>query len=82
MTQHTAPSDKIFNEIKEAAIDIWKNKYSDEFGYVTEKITYINSYGNIGDNGAIPYRMFDFYNQIKLMSKLSSEAQEYILNNL
>jgi hypothetical protein len=74
------PSKKIFEEIKAATIDIW-NEYSDEFGYRTEKLKYVNSVKNEGINVMAFYRMFDFNNQAKLRKKLSKESLEYIDKN-
>jgi hypothetical protein len=75
-----APSKKIFEEIKAATIEIW-NEYSDEFGYRTEKLNYVNSVKNEKTNVMAFYRMFDFNNQAKLRNKLSKEALEYINKN-
>jgi len=38
------PSKAIFEEMKAAAIAVWTETYSDEYGYVTEKINIIESY--------------------------------------
>jgi len=79
--QHETPSEEIYNEIKETAKQIWHNNYSDEHGYVTEKVTRINSIENYADNVMICYRMFDHNNQRKMEEQLSNEAIEYINNN-
>lgn len=78
---HEAPSDEIFQEMKEAATQIWMT-YDNEFGYVDEKLNRINSLENIQDNAMIMYRMFDFINQAKMRATLSNEAWEYITKNL
>jgi hypothetical protein len=36
-----APSEAIFEEMKAAAIAVWTETYSDEYGYVTEKLNII-----------------------------------------
>lgn len=77
---HTTPSDTIFNEIKEAAIKIWKT-YDNTYGYVDEKLDRINSIENYQDNAMVFIRMFDGHNQNIMMNELSDEAREYILNN-
>jgi hypothetical protein len=71
---YLAPSDEIFNEVKEAAIKIWLT-YDDKFGYATEKISRIENINNIKDNFMYIVAMFDFQNQIKLSSSLSLEAK-------
>ena len=83
--EHSTPSDIIFDKIKEAAISIWRNNYSDEFGYVTEKINRIESITNIADNVMVFYRMFDHNNQAKMIKTLeesSPEAVVYIFDNV
>jgi hypothetical protein len=74
------PSENIFLEMREAATKIW-NTYDNEFGYVTEKLHYINSLKNIGDNAMVFYRMFDFVNQNTFNQIVSDEVLEYIKNN-
>jgi hypothetical protein len=75
------PSQQIFDEIKAAAIAVWNENYSDEFGYVTEKLDRINGINNIQDNAMVFFRMFDWINQGKMMGRLSLEAINYINNN-
>ena len=80
--EHTTPSTELFNEIKEAAKKVWQENYSDEYGYVSEKVNRINSLTNLSDNVMECYRMFDYPNQWKIKANLSKEAIEYInLNN-
>ena len=43
---YTAPSDEIFNEVKEKCIEIWKG-YDDTYGYATDKIDGIENLENI-----------------------------------
>lgn len=74
------PSIEIFEEMKSAAIAVWQT-YDNTYGYVTEKLNYINSFGNIKDNAMVFYRMFDYQNQAKMMEKLSQEAINYINQN-
>lgn len=75
------PSKQIFDEMKAAAIAVWSENYSDEFGYVTEKTDRINGITNIQDNAMVFFRMFDWTNQSKMMYKLGSEAINYINEN-
>jgi hypothetical protein len=57
-----APSQEIFEEMNSIATLIWK-QYDNRYGYVTEKLNYINSFGNVADNAMVFYRMFDNQNQ-------------------
>lgn len=75
-----APSIEIFEEMKSAATAVWQT-FDNTHGYVTDKIEYINSFGNIKDNAMVFYRMFDYQNQAKMMAKLSQEAINYINQN-
>lgn len=77
MSYYDAPSDEIFNEIRDKAIEIWQT-YDDTYGYATEKISYLNSFGNIRDNWGTIVGMFDSTNQQKLMAKLSPEAHDKV----
>lgn len=70
---YKTPSDEVFNEIKEASIEIWRT-YDDTYGYATEKIDRVNSISNFKDNWGSIVGMFDSPNQQKLLAKLSDEA--------
>jgi hypothetical protein len=72
-----APTEAIFEQMRAAAILIWRG-YDNTHGYVDEKVGYVNSLENIGDNAMVFYRMFDFINQGKMRSLLSDEALDYI----
>jgi hypothetical protein len=72
------PSKAIFEEMKAAAIAVWTETYSDEYGYVTEKVNIIKSLTNYQDNIMVCFRMFDMWNQRTMLSKLGPEAQYYI----
>lgn len=76
MSNHTT-TNKLFNELREEAIKIWKT-YDDTYGYATEKIDYINSFGNVGDNYGTIIGMFDSTNQAKLFKAVSPEARALI----
>lgn len=71
---YTAPSDKIFNEIKDRAIEIW-DCYDDRYGYATEKKDQVKAITNVKDNWGFIVGMFDSDNQQKLLSRLSPEAR-------
>lgn len=78
MAYDDAPSDEVFNEIKNAAIEIWQT-YDDTYGYATEKITYVESITNVRDNWGTIVGMFDYSNQIKLVQKLSDKAKDKVI---
>lgn len=77
MSYYDEPSDEIFNEIKEKAIEIWRT-YDDTYGYASEKIGYVNSITNIKDNWGTIVGMFDNDNQHKLLAKLSPETRDKV----
>ena len=76
------PSSEIFNEMREIASSIWKDNYSDEHGYVTDKINYINNIDNILDNAMVFYRMFDYPNQRKFQQLATTPVLVYIEENM
>lgn len=78
---YKAPTDKIFNEIKEKSIEIW-NQYDNTYGYVDEKLRIVNTTTNIKDNYLYIFNMFDMSNQRKLLKMLSPKSRKYILNRL
>ena len=65
---YTKPSDECFEEVKQAAIDVW-NTYDNEYGYATEKINGIKDIKNVSDNLMYIVAMFDQNNQSKLAEK-------------
>jgi len=75
-----APTEEVFKEMKEAATTIW-NTYSNEFGYVDEKMETVNRMTNVQDNAMMFWRMFDPMNQIKMSRLLTEEAATYISDN-
>lgn len=75
------PSIEIFNDMKQAAIQVWR-AYDNEYGYVDEKLNYVNGLSNIQDNAMVFYRMFDWENQRKFKQLVNEETIEYIKNNL
>lgn len=74
---NTAPSDEIFEEIKERAIEIWET-YDDRYGYATEKINQVKSINNYKDNWGTIVGMFDYQNQQRLLKMLSPEAKKKV----
>jgi hypothetical protein len=74
------PSIEIFNDMKQAATQVWRT-YDNEYGYVDEKLNYVNGLNNIQDNAMVFYRMFDWENQRKFKQLINEETLEYIKNN-
>ncbi len=82
MTQlyYTPPTDEQFNELKEKAMELWKEVDSDndKFGYATEKINRIKDIENVSDNFMYMVAMFDQGNQALLAYKLSEDTRKEI----
>jgi hypothetical protein len=74
------PNQEIFDEMKYTATKIWEG-YDNTYGYVTEKLESINSFGNIQDNAMVFYRMFDMYNKEKFRNLSSPDVLDYIKKN-
>jgi len=75
-----APSQEIFEEMNSIATLIWK-QYDNRYGYVTEKLNYINSFGNVADNAMVFYRMFDNQNQEIFRANATPKVLNYIDSN-
>ncbi len=78
---YTAPSDEVFNGIKEAAIKIWRT-YDDSNDYATGKINSIKDLQNIRDNTCYIVAMFDQNNQRKLLLCTEGKTKEWLKNLL
>ncbi len=74
------PSQEIYNEMKSIATQVWLS-YDNTYGYVTEKLNYINNIENIEDNAMVFYRMFDNSNQETFRANATLQVLEYINNN-
>lgn len=74
---YTAPTQEVFDDIKENAIKIWKT-YDDQFGYATDKINSIKDIGNVKDNYMYMVSMFDSNNQAKLFDMVKPETATLI----
>lgn len=70
---YTPPSDEIFEEVKQAAIDLWSTLGQTD-DYREEKIGRIKNLCNIQDNLMYIVAMFDYHNQKKLAVTISAEA--------
>jgi hypothetical protein len=75
---YTPPTDEQFVELKEKAIEVWKENHSNEYGYVDEKVNAIKDIGNISDNFMYMVAMFDVNNQRHLADKLSPETRQSV----
>ncbi len=78
---YTPPSRHVFDEVKNAAIKIWKG-YDDTYGYASNKIRQVKELQNVGDNFMFMYAMFDWNNQPRLMGMVSEEAQREITERM
>jgi hypothetical protein len=78
---YTAPSQKIFDDFKKAAIMVWV-LYDDTYGYATEKINYISRLENISDNYAVIVGMFDIFNQTLMLKNLKLKKSRELFMNL
>lgn len=79
---YITPPQKVFDEIKENAIKIWQT-YDNQFGYVDEKVNRIKDIKdikNFKDNAWYIVAMFDSNNQMKLVSMVSEETADMILD--
>jgi hypothetical protein len=74
---YTPPSQAIFDEIKNAAIAIWKT-YDDTYGYASGKIERIKGMKNVKDNAWFIIAMFDPHNQARLVGLVSDETATLI----
>ncbi len=75
------PTNKIFSEVKKAAIKVWSN-YDDTYGYASGKIDSIKDIGNIGDNLMFIVAMFDINNQTELAFSLSPQSRKAISDRM
>lgn len=78
---YTAPSDEIFAEMQECAREVW-GKYSDEYGYRSEKIEMVDNVRNIQDNFMYIFAMFDHINQLELFAMASPQLRGAIIDRL
>ena len=78
---YIAPSQEVFDDIKQASIKIWKT-YDNEFGYVDEKVGKIKEMKNIRDNYAFMIAMFDYFNQQKMLDLLELPESKDLVERL
>lgn len=78
---YTPPEDRIFEEVREAAIKVWESRgYHPD--YVAEKIARIKDIANVSDNMMYIVAGFDFENQNILGALISNEARKAIYDRL
>lgn len=70
------PSQEIFDEVKEKAIEVWDTYYRKP--YSEEKINRIEELDNFGDNFMFIVQMFDMHNQYHLSVRIGERANEEI----
>lgn len=78
---YKAPNNKIFEEVKKAAIEIW-NTYDNTYGYASEKVDRIKDLKNVSDNFMFIVAMFDSNNQSRLGALISPEARYEIYQRM
>ena len=81
---YTAPTQEIFDEVKEKAIEVWTEGYPEDTSpfYAQEKVSRIKDLENVQDNVMYMVAMFDINNQHLLSRKLSEEAKEAIRSRM
>lgn len=78
---YIAPKQEIFDDIKNAAIRIWKT-YDDTHGYQSEKVNRIKDLTNTQDNYAYIVSMFDRQNQTRLIDTVEQEETVELIQRL
>lgn len=68
------PSEEVFNEIKRAAIELWRT-YDDTYHYASDKVARIEHLKNIQDNAWYMVGMFDTENQYRLIHMLDEPTK-------
>lgn len=75
---YIAPPQKVFDEIKNAAMQIWSMNYDGD--YRKEKLQRILHITNCQDNAWYMVAMFDRDNQMKLLDMVSDETHDMIID--
>lgn len=78
---YTAPSDECFNELKEAAIELWSTM-GDDPSYSQEKIGRIKDIQNVQDNFMYILAMFDIHNKRLVGNAVSEETRQALRERL
>lgn len=79
---YETPSQEIFDDIAVQSGRLWMTRYTDEYGYVTEKIDRIAEISNFKDNWGSIFGMFDHQNQAILLTMLEEESKAFILDRV
>ena len=81
---YTPPSDEIFQELKQASMDLWIEGYPEDRSpfYAKVKTDRIKGIANVGDNFVYIVAMFDIHNQRKLADKLTPETRKAVYDRL
>jgi hypothetical protein len=80
----TPPSDEHFQELKEKAIELWReiDLGGDQHNYAKGKIDHIKDIINAGHNFMYMVEMFDYYSQTLLAKKLSEGTRRAIRDRM
>jgi len=80
MDYYKAPSQEVFENIKENAMKLWDivDTDNDKYGYATEKKNRIKDIQNVQDNAWYIVAMFDQGNISMLLTMLSEDAREKV----
>lgn len=78
---YTAPSDEVFEDIKQASILLWKT-YDDTYGYASGRVERIKNIQNYKDNYAFMVALFDPINQLKLSFAVNRQDTRALLTGL
>ena len=70
---------QIENEIKLMASEYFKQSFSDEYGYVTEKLERIKNLSS--DSAWVAFQMLHPVIRIELFPRMSKYAQQYLKDN-
>lgn len=81
---YTPPNDLAFEQVKEAAMQLWAERYPEETSpnYAKEKIDRIKDIENVGDNFMYIVGMFDEENQMLLSQKIPPATRKLIRDRL
>lgn len=81
---YTAPADDVFDEIKAAALSLWRSYGAKPHNglYVAEKVGRIEHITNVADNWMHMVAMFDTGNKLRLFATLRPETVRLIVEAL
>ena len=81
---YEAPSDEIFDEVKQMSMALWTVEYPDAIHpyYAKEKVQEIEPLQNVRDNVMSIVARFDSVNMRKLATKLSPQARQALRDRM